>query len=87
MYRELRNTIRFHGFSIQFVYIGSRYNFLFQKLSFLKQKITRSDGGVSERIGFHRFSLYTKYQLHPNVTSSVFYEIATSYFIKNVSRT
>jgi len=37
MYRELMNENRFYS---------SRYNFRFQKLAFLKSKITRSDGRV-----------------------------------------
>ena len=51
---------------------GSRYYFSFPKLAFSKPKITRTDGVLCF------FSI---------VTSSVFYEIAVSYFIKNVSRT
>ncbi len=54
---------------------GSRYYFSFPKLAFSKPKITRTDGG-SISLNFNNI-----------VTSSVFYEIAVSYFIKNVSRT
>jgi hypothetical protein len=31
---------------------SSRYNFSFQKLAFLKRKITRSDGGGGEEVWF-----------------------------------
>jgi hypothetical protein len=32
--------------------LGSRYYFSFQKLAFLKRKITRSDGGIEWTCGF-----------------------------------
>ena len=54
---EVRNT-RYEVLRLLQFFMGSRYNFVFQKLTFLKHKITRSDAREKYEFSFHGIYKY-----------------------------